>query len=251
VLRADVVIGGDGIRSVVQKAVGGASAPKYTGMSAFRGLLPASKVPAGIERVGANWQGPHGHVIRYYLRNYELFNVVAVMEVETWTEESWSLPVETDELLSYFDGWHPTVRTLLSEIDQPFRWGLYGRAPTDVWGKGRLSLLGDAVHPMVPFLAQGAAMAMEDGYVLGGILTRHPSDPVAALRAYEAARRPRANRVQQGSLDRAATVHEADPVKRAERNRQYAEQSAKNPEQTMHNAEWIFAYDVDTAIEEA
>ncbi|MCJ2877404.1 FAD-dependent monooxygenase [Rhizobium pusense] len=248
VIKADVVIGADGIRSAVRKAVGPAPEPKYTGMTAFRGLIPASKVPASVERVAANWQGPRGHVIHYYLRGFEMLNIVAIMEVDSWTEESWSLPVEKQEMLALFEGWHPTLLHLLSHIEQPFRWGLYGRAPTELWGNGRISLLGDAVHPMVPFLAQGAAMAMEDGYVLGGLLGKYRDTPVEALRKYEAERRPRANRVQQNSLERAATIHEADPLKRAERNRIYAEMSKANPEQTMHKGEWIYSYDVDAVI---
>lgn len=248
ILKADVLIGADGIRSAVRKAVGPAPEPKYTGMTAFRGLIPATHVPASVERVAANWQGPHGHIIHYYLRGFDMLNIVAIIEVADWTEESWSLPVEKQEMLSLFKGWHPTVQQLLSHIEQPFRWGLYGRAPTDLWGNGRISLLGDAVHPMVPFLAQGAAMAMEDGYVLGGLLAKSASAPVEALRAYETLRRPRANRVQQNSLERAATIHEADPAKRAERNRAYAELSRTHPEQTMHRAEWIYSYDVDAQI---
>lgn len=252
VLRADVLIGADGIRSVVREAICTSQPAQYTGMTAFRGVVPADSIPAGmIDRVAANWQGPHGHVIHYYLRNYQLVNIVAVMEVATWTEESWSLPVTTDEILDLFSGWHPTVLHLLRSIGQPFRWGLYGRAPTRDWGAGRLTLLGDAVHPMVPFLAQGAAMAMEDGYLLAGVLDRYRDDPVAGLRAYEAARRDRATAVQQGSLERAQTVHEADPVKRAERNRAYAELNRQNPEMTMHRAEWIFSYDPEAAIAQA
>jgi salicylate hydroxylase len=250
ILKADVVIGADGIRSAVRKAVGPAPEPKYTGMTAFRGLIPAAQVPSSVERVAANWQGPRGHVIHYYLRGFDTLNIVAIMEVDDWTEESWSLPVDSEEMLALFDGWHPTVRKLLANIAEPFRWGLYGRAPTDLWGNGRISLLGDAVHPMVPFLAQGAAMAMEDGYVLGGLLGKYRDRPLEALRKYETERRPRANRVQQNSLERAATIHEADPVKRAERNRLYAEMSKANPEQTMHKAEWIYSYDVDAVIAE-
>ena len=251
-MRADVLIGADGIRSEVRKAVGPSQSPEYTGMTAFRGLIPASAVPDEmIDRVAANWQGPRGHVIHYYLRNYELVNIVAVMDVEGWTEESWTLPVSSEEMLKLFDGWHPTVLHLLRNIDQPFRWGLYGRPSTNDWGEGRITLLGDAVHPMVPFLAQGAAMAMEDGYVLAGVLDRYRDDLCAGLRAYENARRDRANAVQQGSLARAATVHEADPIKRAERNREYAELNRKDPEKTMHRAEWIFSYDPDAAIADA
>ena len=249
VLQADVVIGADGIKSVVREAIGAAQPTTYTGMTAFRGLIPAKAIPPGmIDRVAANWQGPHGHVIHYYLRAYQLVNVVAVMELDSWTAESWSLAVSSDEMLALFEGWHPTIQHLLRSIEQPFRWGLYGREATHDWGRGRLTLLGDAVHPMVPFLAQGAAMAMEDGYVLAGVLGRHLDDPVAGLRAYENARRDRANAVQQGSLERAQTVHEPDPVKRAERNRAYAELNRKDPEKTMHRAEWIFSYDPDAAI---
>lgn len=249
VIDADVIIGADGIKSVVREVISASRPATYTGMTAFRGLIPAEAVPTGmIDRVAANWQGPHGHVIHYYLRNYELINVVAVMELESWTAESWSLPVSSEEMLSLFEGWHPTIHHLLRSIAQPFRWGLYGREALQTWGRGRLTLLGDAAHPMVPFLAQGAAMAMEDGYVLAGVLARYRDDPVAGLRAYENARRDRANAVQQGSLARAQTVHEADPVKRAERNRAYAELNRKDPEKTMHRAEWIFAYDPDAAI---
>lgn len=198
--KADILIGADGLKSVVRAtALCQQDTPVYTGMTAFRGTFPAACVPEGLlARASNNWMGPHGHVVAYYLRRHELINVVGVMEVPEWTAENWSEEMSSSELLDTFAGWTPTVRTLLEAIERPFKWGLYDRQPASLWGHGRVTLLGDAAHPMVPFLAQGAGMAIEDAAILARCLGADRDDPVRGLRRYEDLRRDRTARVQTG-----------------------------------------------------
>lgn len=238
-----LLIGADGLRSKVRQALGLKDAPFYTGMTAYRGTIPTSRLPEDlVPRASSNWMGPHGHVIVYYLRNYELVNVVAVSEVEDWTTESWSLEVSTPAMLERFSGWHPTVLRLISEIEHPFQWGLYGRSPETKWGDGPIALLGDAAHPMVPFLAQGAAMAIEDAVVLAHCLNQPEGMSASGLRRYEDLRRDRTARVQLAALDRSNELHETDSTRIAARNRGYARRQ-NSAAARFRDFDWIYRYD--------
>jgi len=244
-LAADVVIGADGIHSVVRRHLFGDEQPRFTGNMCWRGMVDTADLPAGwVPPVASNWLGPHGHVVQYYVRGGRAVNFVAVLETEHWTEESWTSPSSADELLAAFSRWHPRLRTVLERSGEIFRWGLFDRDPLARWSRGRVSLLGDAAHPMLPFLAQGAGQAIEDAYALAGWLHARPADSASALLAYEQERRDRTARVQLGARARGKTVHLASPFARWRRNLRFKLQSLKDPVSTSHQAEWIYAHDV-------
>ncbi|NIP14541.1 MAG: FAD-dependent oxidoreductase [Pseudomonadales bacterium] len=207
--RGDLLVGADGIHSTVRESLFGAEAPTFTGNVAWRGLVPTSAVPQDLVRPAASvWWGPRKHFVHYYVRGGELINCVCVVEKDGWEVESWSERGDLGELRADFAGWHETVRLLIDNLDPNacFKWALFDRPPMPVWGLGPVTLLGDACHPTLPFMAQGAAMAIEDGAVLARCLAE--CDVVAqGLRRYEGLRRARTARVQAGSRRNARIFH--------------------------------------------
>src|SRR5690606_4998246 len=149
----------------------GAGTPWFTGCMAWRGLVPASDLPEHLAApMGTNWVGPGAHVITYPVRRGELINFVGVVERGDWTHESWNSQGRIEDCLRDFRGWHEDVQRIVRAIERPYQWALLGREPMPAWSKGRATLLGDACHPTLPFLAQGAMMAIEDGVVLAQCL---------------------------------------------------------------------------------
>lgn len=210
-IAGDVLVGCDGVRSTVRETLFGPEAPRFTGQVAWRGVVPAERLPRGLVPPTAGvWTGEGKHFVHYYLRGGALVNFVGVVERD-WRKEGWSEPGDPAELQADFAGWPEPVASLCRNVDQPFRWALYGRAPLPQWSKGRATLLGDACHPMLPFLAQGAAMAIEDAAVLAHKLTTL-SDPTAALAAYERERKPRTSKVQAWSARNAHLFHLSEPM---------------------------------------
>jgi salicylate hydroxylase len=194
----DVLIGADGARSVVRWAVFGDGAPEFTGRIAYRFMLPAEQAGAFAE-VG----GPaclfvgHGQVFnRYLVARGRLLNCVGLLGRAGWAEDGWNCPATVDEMLAAYDGWHQSVRALIARAPAGtlVKWGIFARAPRQTWVQGRIALLGDAAHPMQPYLGLGAAMAIEDATILGRAFAGQP-DIDAALAAYAQARVPRANEV--------------------------------------------------------
>ncbi len=243
--RASVLVGADGIHSAVRRGLFGDEAPRFTGHVCWRGLIPADALPAGhVPPAASNWMGPHGHVVQYYLRRGELVNFVAIRDSDTWTAESWTTPSSRDELLGAFPGWHRRLTTVFERAEGLHKWGLFDRDPLSHWSVGRVTLMGDAAHPMLPFLAQGAAQAIEDAYALADWIAANPDDPVAALRAYEAERLPRTRRIQLGARARGLTVHLASPWARLRRDLGFLWRGLVRPGATQHQAEWIFEHDV-------
>lgn len=198
VARADVVIAADGINSVLQKHVVAPSAPEYAGFRAYRGVLYANQLPGWRPEAHQVWMGDGKHFMVFPLRSGTLVNYVGFVPNSSQTAESWSAVGDRDELASSFAGWDPRVTELLSKVETCFWWGLYDRLPLGQWTNGRLALLGDAAHPMLPHLGQGANQAIEDGTALAVLLQGLEKDaPVAdVLQRYEALRRPRASMVQ-------------------------------------------------------
>ena len=208
IIHADALIGADGIRSQVRDLIIGPSHPQFTGQVAWRGLVPADALPHGtIPFAANNWLGPGRHFVSYYLRGTKLINFVAVEERQKWAEERWDEPANLAELRQAFSGWDPRITQLLSACEESFLWGLFDHPPLKNWSKGRVTLLGDAAHPMLPFMAQGAAMAVEDGWVLAHALTLDRNDIPKALALYETLRKPRASQVQGLSRDNADLYH--------------------------------------------
>ncbi len=194
---ADVVIGADGVRSAVRAALWPADAPEYTGQVAWRGLVPLNALPPEQQALPPGIHiGPGRLFLRYPVRGGTIINFAAFVETAGWQDEGWTIPSTIAELMAHFQGWDPLVRNLIEATppDKLFKWALHARAPLDRWTKGRVTLLGDAAHAMLPFMGQGAAAAIEDA----AILTRCLSGlgPDEALARYEANRRPIATLIQ-------------------------------------------------------
>lgn len=199
VAHADVVIAADGINSVLQKHVVAPSAPEYAGCRAYRGLIAADRLPDWRREAHQVWMGDGKHFMVFPVRGGELLNYVGFVPTASQTAESWSAVGDRDELAAAFAGWDPRVTQLLSKVETCFWWGLYDRKPLDKWVNGRLALLGDAAHPMLPHLGQGANQAIEDGTALAVILGACTHDNTSvedALQRYVALRRPRTSMVQ-------------------------------------------------------
>src|SRR5262245_17284260 len=191
-VRAAFVIGADGIHSQVRECLFGPDRPQFTGCVAWRGVVPMQRLPAHVSQLlSTNWLGPRGHVLHYPIRRGELMNFVATVERGDWHVESWTEEGTTSELANDFQAWHPDVHVIIQNIDTPFKWALMVRGPMARWSKGRITLLGDACHPTLPFLGQGGVMAIEDSYVVAACLRRYFSDPSTALARYEGIRRER------------------------------------------------------------
>ena len=241
----DALIGADGVHSPIRQTLFGVDKPQFSGIIAWRGIIPMERLPARMERsVGVNWVGPGGHVVHYPLRGGAVLNFVGALERTDWQIESWSARGTTEELAADYRGWHEDIQTLIRNIPVPHKWALMVRPPMPRWTVGRVTLLGDACHSMVPFLAQGAVMAMEDGLILARALTELDGDVASRLARYEEARRERTRRAVEGSADNIARFHNralADPVGA----RQYVER-----EWAGHNVasryEWLFRYDALT-----
>ena len=193
---ADVVIAADGIHSMLQEFVVAPSAPLPSGSVAYRGLIPAASVswPRGAMR---NWLGAGKHFLVYPVRSDALINYVGFVRTDEQMRESWSTAGDPVALAQAFAGWDPMVEAITAQASMTFRWGLYDREPLPAWTRGRLTLLGDAAHPMLPHVGQGANQAIEDAVALATVLARADrSSAPRALRIYETLRRARTARVQ-------------------------------------------------------
>ncbi|MGH7156483.1 MAG: FAD-dependent monooxygenase [Acetobacteraceae bacterium] len=241
IVRGDVLIGADGVHSRTRQQMFGTRPAQFTGLMTWRGLVPMERLPTHLRRpVGANWVGPGGHVVTYPVRRGELLNFVGTVERDDWHLESWTERGTTEECARDFRGWHQDVQTMIRNIDTPFKWALLGREPLPHFSDGRVALLGDAAHPMLPFLAQGANMAIEDGMILARCLDAS-ADPAEALRHYQAARLARTTRAVLGSLDNAQRFHNpalADAVGAAA----YVHREWQ-PDKVSQRYDWAFDYD--------
>jgi len=215
----DALIGADGSRSVIRQEIFGPLEPQYTGYIAWRGLVPMALVPAHILQPASGvFVGP-GHLVnRYPVRGGALLNFVAFAERQAWTEEGWSIRSSRDELLAEFAGWTSWVTDFMALVpdDQLFKWGLFDREPLAQWSSGRITLLGDAAHPILPFLGHGAVLAIEDAVVLARAFELAGSVEEAYVR-YEAARRERAAFVVLESRKAGKMFHAVDPDSYQER----------------------------------
>lgn len=193
----DLLIGADGLKSVVRAQMFGAAAATYTGDAAWRALVPTDRLPKNfLEQVMSVFMGPEGHVVCYYLRGGELLNFVGIVETDQVSDESWTVKLPWDELKAQYRGWHPVLQTIIdaADKDQCYRWSLFNRPPIREWSTRRVTLLGDAAHPTLPYLAQGAAMAIEDGAVLTRALGMGNSI-AEALQIYQRNRADRTARI--------------------------------------------------------
>jgi salicylate hydroxylase len=244
--RADVLVGADGIHSVVRTLVFGPERPSFTGCVAYRALVPTARLTGvDIEPAIQLWVGPHRHLAHYPVSSGRLMNVVGVIEQDDWTNESWTEPGDVADLRRAYAGWHPQVQAVLDAFDETFRWGLFERPPMPQWSRGRVTLLGDACHAMLPFLAQGAAQAIEDGVVLAAVLSEvgSPAAVPGALGAYEGMRKPRVTRVQSMAAANKARLHLPDGAAQRARDAEFA----SGADDLFFSArEWLYSYDPAT-----
>jgi salicylate hydroxylase len=239
---ADLLIGADGIRSAVREQLFGADAPRFTGCTAYRGLVPIERVASlGVEVVAGNFMGPGRHFVHYMVGGGRFLNFVGIVERDAWTKESWTERGEVADFLGAFQGWHPQVRGIIGSAEETFLWGLFDRLPLERWSVGRVSLLGDACHPMLPFMAQGAAMAIEDGAALASCLKSGTDDVPGALRRYEALRLPRASRLQELSRVNKTRFHLPDGPAQAARDAELAAHGDRSIAATA----WLYGHDAE------
>src|SRR4249919_752338 len=198
--EADVVVAADGIHSELRSCVFAPSKPVFHGTISYRGLVSRERLPNWPMDRWQMWAGPSRHFLVFPVRHGTMVNYVGFVPADAEMKESWSAPGNPDVLRAEFEGWDPRVGSVLQQIDKTFRWALYDREPLPTWTKGRLTLLGDAAHPMLPHLGQGANQSIEDGMALATILAEVDNAAVpAALQAYERLRRERVAQVQLGA----------------------------------------------------
>jgi salicylate hydroxylase len=207
-IEADVIIGADGIHSAVRTSLFGPDDPRFTGKICYRSVVPAQAVRgARPDTDNAQWLGPHGTIVLYPLRGEELINIVAHYDDDGYRHESWIAECDRAEVLERYAGWHESLLRLFAAAGTWYKWALYDRDPIPQWTRGRITLLGDAAHPMLPYLGQGACQAIEDGAVLATALSAEAADPAAGLARYERTRRPRASRVVLTARERGLSNH--------------------------------------------
>jgi len=237
---ADLLIGADGIHSRVRELTFGPEKPRFTGCVAWRGLVPAGRIGhLDIEIASHAWMGPDGHVVHYWVSGGRMMNVVCIVEHGNWTRESWTDKGEVAEVLARYEGWHPTVRGLIGAFQETFIWALHDRAELPNWSAGPVTLLGDACHPMLPMMAQGAAQSIEDGAALAALLKAMPGDIAGAQARYEALRKPRATRLQQASATNRTRYHLRD----GEAQRARDDAMASSGDRAIANIGWLYTHD--------
>jgi salicylate hydroxylase len=219
-VEADLVIGADGIRSAIRAQHFGAGEPRFTEMIAWRAIVPMDCVPTQVGPGGSvrlergeyfGWIGPSGHVICYPIGvDGDKLNIFGGHYSGDWVEESWSVPSSREELIAAKAGWNAALLDMFRHVEHVYKWGIYDRDPLPQWTRGRVTLLGDAAHPTMPTLAQGANMAIEDGYVLARSLARS-SDIETALKTYAAERQPRTTWVTLKSREQFANNRKVPP----------------------------------------
>ncbi|KFG01881.1 salicylate 1-monooxygenase [Streptomyces scabiei] len=242
--EADIVIGADGVHSVVRSAVTEPAPPTYSGICAFRTIVSAQAAPDfALRRAQTLWLGPGRHFVHYPVAGGQAVNVVAFAPAGDYTDESWSTTATIEAFHAEFADWDPRVTELITAGGLPGRWAMLDRAPLRRWSRGRITLLGDAAHPMFPLYAQGAAQSIEDAATLARCLAAYANDPEQALKQYEAARIERTTRLQMISHDRRETNHLPDGPEQQARDASLAQSDP-----LVRNG-WIYGYDADRVFE--
>jgi salicylate hydroxylase len=247
--QGDILVGADGIHSTVRAQLLGKESPRYTGNVAWRGLVPAERVAhLNLGSVVGVWMGPNRSIVQYYVSAGRTFNWIGISRSPQPARESWLAEGKIEDALAEYDGWHSTIRTIIAATPKVLRQALYDREPLPDWQVGRIVLLGDAAHPMLPFYAQGGAQSIEDAYVLAGCIAEGQDRPLAALARFVKMRLPRTAWMQ-GLARReeelyqsndAATIKARNERMRASRT---PETATFPPEQ-----EQLYGYDADTEL---
>jgi salicylate hydroxylase len=239
VAEADVIVAADGIHSELRPYVFPPSNPVFSGSVAYRGVLPFERIPDWPTDSWLMWLGKGKHFLTFPVRAGQLINYVGFVPADQQMKESWSSPGDPGVLRREFAGWDPRIESLLQQVQLTFRWALYDREPLPTWTRGRLTLLGDAAHPMLPHLGQGANQSIEDGMALATILARADRTTVpAALGAYERLRRERVAQVQRGARENGMRYDSA-----------YADLAVRDAEIAAHAAFRRKLYDHDVVPE--
>jgi salicylate hydroxylase len=239
-----LLVGCDGVHSFVRSEMHAEAPPAYTGHTAWRGVAPAACLPSGFNAKPVTvWIGPGRHLSQFPVRDGGLIAFTAVVETPYAGPESWYEPAERSDLAAAFAGWNPVVQALIEGARHLHSWPLYDRAPLARWTDGRVTLLGDACHPTLPYLAQGAALAMEDAWVLARMLENWEDEVPTALAEYERYRRPRAARAQVRAREEAQLLHVSNPRRMLWRNLRMALSSRYLPEIAMQRYDWLYGYD--------
>ena len=248
-ISADALIGADGIHSVVRHALFGPEKPHFTGCVAHRGLVPADRLThLGLELRNQIWMGPGRHFVHYFVSTGTMVNFVAVTEEDSWLRESWVDRGEVADVLAAFQGWHNHVLSIIGAAHEIYKWALFDRSPLPRWSVGRVALLGDSCHPMLPFMGQGAAQAIEDAATLKGCLSKLPDNIPAALRLYEQLRLPRASRLQGMSETNKVRFHMPDGQAQRERD---AEMAGGETDWSWAAIAWLYEHDAEVVEETA
>jgi salicylate hydroxylase len=244
-ITADILVGADGIHSAVRAALFGEEAPVFAGCVAYRGLVPAERIAdLGLEIGSQSWVGPGAHFVHYPVSRGRLLNFVGWTEHDSWNREDWTDRATVGRALAAFEGWHPQVRRIIAAADTCFIWALFDRDPLPCWSVGRTTLLGDAGHPMYPFMGQGAAQAIEDGAALAACLVAAGNaDPTATLRRYERLRLPRVTRLQDMSRANKTRFHMRDGPAQEARDAEWARAADRSPDALR----WLYEYDAGAA----
>jgi salicylate hydroxylase len=239
-VEADVLLGADGIHSAVRTILFGPERPSFTGCIAYRGLVPAERLShLDLEVAASNWMGSGRHFVHYFVAGGRLVNFVAVIARDTWTRESWTDRGEVADAVAAFAGWHPQVCSIIGAVDETFIWALLDRAPLARWSVGRVTLLGDACHAMLPFMAQGAAQSIEDGAALAACLKAADQDVPAALRRYQSLRLPRTTRLQEMSRANKTRFHLPDGPAQQERDAELG----RRGDRSIPAIGWLYGHD--------
>lgn len=237
------LIGCDGVRSVIRNQLWGESNPRYSGMVAWRGVIPMELLPERLRtRNGYTWIGPGGHAVSYPLRRGTLMNFVGTIERKDWVGESWSLQGDAQECKRDFAGWHEDLHAMIDSAPTLFKWALMVREPMPKWTSGRITLAGDAAHPTLPFLAQGAVHSIEDAVVLGRCFEKYMPDIPTVLQKYEDARIERTSRMVRGATANTDRFHSAELATEEGAEAYLKREWSREPIKERYD--WLYRYDV-------
>lgn len=243
--RGDLLVGADGVHTRMRGALFGDDGVRFTGMVVWRALIPMESLPPQLARpVALNWVGPGGHVVHYPVQGGKLMNFVGTLEGQPWPGPPWSLPSSREECAAAFAGWHEDILAMVAQAPSLTKWATCTRSFLDTWTRGRATLLGDACHATLPFLAQGAVASIEDAIVLARCLEKYAPDIEQALQRYDEVRRPHAYRMVRGSSENTQRFHNpalASPeTAEAFISREWQSQAIGE------RYEWLFTYRADS-----